>query len=327
MSDERQAMSDVLGELIHAAGRREAPPEQARARAFAAATQVWRDKLARRRRRRFAALAASAAAVGIATVLGVRMLDTPAPLTAPIARVERVIGAVQARASDRDPWRSLQESSAGLPAGALLRTDAGGAAALQIEGVSVRIASRAELVLESTSRLRLLRGKVYIDTGAADGAGRMSVVTELGSASDVGTQFEVQYGDDGWRVRVREGAVLMQHGRQRLRAASGEQLSIDAHGVVSSSAIDPADAEWSWVHTLATAPDIDEQPLTLLLSWVARETGAKVRYASPDVERRATRTILHGSIRSLTPLEALEVMLATTDLRHEVLADGTIMIK
>jgi hypothetical protein len=29
----------------------------------------------------------------------------------------------------------------------------------------------------------------------------------------------------------------------------------------------------------------------------------------------------------LKPFEALEVMLATTDLRHEVLSDGTILIK
>ena len=52
-----------------------------------------------------------------------------------------------------------------------------------------------------------------------------------------------------------------------------------------------------------------------------------MRYATPAIERRASGTILHGSIRGLEPLEALAVMLATTDLRHEVLADGTIMIK
>ena len=81
------------------------------------------------------------------------------------------------------------------------------------------------------------------------------------------------------------------------------------------------------MNALASAPDIDNQPLTVLLAWVARETGVPVRYATPAIERKASATILHGSIRRLEPLQALAVMLATTDLRHEVLADGTIMIK
>ena len=94
-----------------------------------------------------------------------------------------------------------------------------------------------------------------------------------------------------------------------------------------SAAIAANDPDWRWIHSLASAPDIDEQPLTVLLAWVARESGVKVRYASPAIERKATATILHGSIQRLKPFEALEVMLATTDLRHEVLSDGTILIK
>ena len=49
-----------------------------------------------------------------------------------------------------------------------------------------------------------------------------------------------------------------------------------------------------WVHALASAPDIDNQPLTILLAWVARETGVAVRYATPAIERRAST---HDSAR------------------------------
>lgn len=326
MSDESHSANDVLARLIQSAGRRESPPAAARERALAAATQAWRAQVVQRRRRQFVALAAGVATLGVATVWGVRLLDSPASPGAPIARVERVIGAVHVRSPDAHRWHSLQESNAGLLAGAVLRTDSGGAAAVRIDQSSVRLASGAEVVLESSSRLRLIRGTVYIDTGGEGGAGRMHVATALGSAFDVGTQFEVQYTSDAWRVRVREGAVLLQQGEQRRRAGAGEQVSIDAHGAVSLSSIASTDPQWRWVQALAAAPDIDNQPLTLLLAWVARETGASVRYATAEVERRAARTILHGSIRHLAPLEALAVMLATTDLQYEVV-DGVILIK
>jgi hypothetical protein len=128
-------------------------------------------------------------------------------------------------------------------------------------------------------------------------------------------------------VRVREGEVLLQRGAAHRRGRAGAQISIDVNGIASSAAIAADDPAWRWVNQLVAAPDIDNQPLTTLLAWVARETGVAVRYATPAIERRASGTILHGSIRGLEPLEALSAMLATTDFRHEVLADGTIVIK
>ena len=74
-------------------------------------------------------------------------------------------------------------------------------------------------------------------------------------------------------------------------------------------------------------PDLDDQPVTVLLDWVARETGRTLRYASAEVERQAATTILHGKIGQLAPLEALDAMLATTDLAYEVREDGTIEIR
>jgi hypothetical protein len=70
-------------------------------------------------------------------------------------------------------------------------------------------------------------------------------------------------------------------------------------------------------------PDMDGQPASALIAWVARETGRNLRYATPQVEQRAATVILHGEIRHLAPLEALEAMLATTDLWVEL--DGHTM--
>lgn len=326
MSDHPHASEEPLAHLIHAAGRRETPPVEAYERALVAATQAWQTKLRRHRRRKAISLAAGVAALGLSAGVAWYSFKSQDAAAEPIAKVARVIGAVQVRPADTRDWISLRDDAEPLLTGAVLRTQAASAVALEVEDVSVRIADGAEVVLESRSRLQLIRGKIYIDTDGG-GVGRMLVVTDAASVSDVGTQFEVQYQTGDYYVRVREGEVLLQHGAQRERGVAGEQISIDRTGIVRIAPFARADPAWHWVHALASAPDIDNQPLTILLAWVARETGVAVRYASPAIERQATATILHGSIRHLEPLQALAVMMATTDLKHEVLADGTIMIK
>jgi ferric-dicitrate binding protein FerR (iron transport regulator) len=327
MSERSSIPPDTLASLIRAGGRRKPPPEWANERVYAATRDAWRSKVRARRARTIATLAASIAVLGIAAVLALNLLGPGARPIASIGHVERVIGSVQIRSGGAGEWTLLKETASALAEGAQLRTLAGSAAALQIRGVSVRIADRTQLVLDSRTRLSLQQGVVYVDTGGDPEQRGMLIVAGSTSAADVGTQFEVRYRGSDYRVRVREGAVLLQRGTLRRRGAAGEQISIDENGVVRSAAIAANDPDWRWIHSLATAPDIDEQPLTVLLTWVARESGVKVRYASPAIERKATATILHGSIQRLKPLEALEVMLATTDLRHEVLSDGTILIK
>jgi len=327
MSESPDTLQDALARLVQVAGRREMPPVRAYERALHAATEVWRTKLRRRRWRTASTLAASIAALGVSAVIALRSPDPPTGVAEPVARIARVIGAVRVRTDPAGEWIEVHEDTGSLPTGTSIRTDAASKLALQVDEVSVRIASHAELVLDSRSQLRLVRGKIYVDTGTRSAPGRMSVITEAGAVSDVGTQFEVQYDGGGYHVRIREGEVLLRHDAGRQRGRAGEQLSIDANGAIHSTPIAPDDPAWRWVHALASAPDVDNQPLSVLVAWVARETGVKVSYATPAVERRAMTTILHGSIRNLEPLEALSVMLATTDLQHEVLADGTIMIK
>jgi hypothetical protein len=108
---------------------------------------------------------------------------------------------------------------------------------------------------------------------------------------------------------------------------AGEQLTIRAGGVLERARIEADDPEWDWVESLAPAPDIDNQPVTVLLDWVARETGRSVRFANPEVARHAANTILHGNIRHLQPLEALSVMLATTDLEYALPDNVTILVR
>jgi len=203
MSDPPGTSHDSLAHLIEAAGRRETPPTHAYERALAATTQAWQAKVRSRRLRIAASLAAGVASLGIATFVSLRSLDSNQNTVEPIANVARVIGAVAVRSANSRDWTSLREGGPPLPTGAALRTGAGSGAALQIGAVSVRIAERAEVVVESRSQLRLAHGKVYVDTGPDHGSGRMSVVSDAGTLSDIGTQFEVQYQAGAYRVRVR----------------------------------------------------------------------------------------------------------------------------
>ena len=318
---------DSLARLVQAGGRREMPTAEAYERALSAATDVWQATLRRRRWRGAFAAAAGVAALAIGAAIALRSLDSPAPPAEPVAQIARVIGAARVRTGRGGDWLAAHPGTNWLPIHTSLRTAAASALALQLGEVSVRIASDAEIVLESRSQLRLMHGKVYIDTGNHSPPGRVSVITPAAAVSDVGTQFEVQYDRATYQVRIREGAVLLQHEAGERRGRAGEQLSIDASGAIRSTPIAADDPAWRWIQALASAPDVDNQPLSVLVAWVARETGVQVRYATPAVEQRAMTTILHGSIHNLEPLQALSAMLATTDLQHEVLADGTIMIK
>jgi len=327
MSDQPITTQDRLARLIRAAGRRELPPAEAYERALNAATEVWQKKVRHRRRRTMLGLAAGIAALAVGLGAAIRSLESPPIASEPVASVVRVIGSVRARAVDARDWTFVGEDSGPLSTGTIVQAGTASLAALQLDRVSLRLASGAEVVLDSPSRVRLVRGTVYLDTGETGTTSQIAVVSRAGTVTDVGTQFEVHYLDGAYRVRVREGEVLLQSDDGVRRGVAGQEISIDSAGDVSTTSIRPDDPAWAWVQSLATAPDIDRQPLTVLLAWVSRETGAAIRYATPAVEHKATTTILHGSIRHLTPLEALTVMLATTDLRHEVLADGTIMIK
>ena len=318
--------SDAVAQLIRAAGRRADPPAQAYEQTLAAAMATWDQVQSRRRRRVLVTLAASIAlAIGVAFLLLTQLPQGTPPIA---GRTDRIVGTVEVRSSGQRDWSTLRNDLLNLPLGAGIRTRVGSRAGILLEnGISLRLAEATEIELESASRLRVIAGKVYIDTGAMRPKDGIEVVTEAGTAVDVGTQFEVSYRDGEYRLRVREGRVLLRHDAGEADGQAGEQLKILRGGELERTRIEHNDPGWEWVESLAPAPDIDRQPVTVLLTWVARETGRAVRFVSPDIERKASTTILHGNIRNLAPLEALSVMLATTDLEYTLPDDATILVR
>ncbi len=308
----------MVAALIRTAGRRTRPPEDAYQQVLSAATDAFRAKAAQRRDRTWLVWAAAAGVAALAIALTQQWIPG-ATGPVPVATVARVIGTVESGTDGG--WSPMTEPGGTLATGATLRTLAGGSAALVLEGgASLRLAAATEILLDGPRRLSLHSGTLYLDNGASPGKGHQ-IATPAGTVRDVGTQFELRVADSVLRLRVREGRVEIDRADQMLSGSAGEQLEIDALGGVTRSGISATDTAWQWAETIGPAPDIDGQPATVLLAWVARETGRQLRYESAAVEARAATVILHGNIHGLAPLAALEVMLATTDLEHALIGD------
>lgn len=323
-SDRQQDSADFVGELIRQAGRRETPSAAEYDRVLAAATGAFDAKVHQRRRRRALRSMAAVVLVGIAATVLITNLPQPSPQT--LAQVDRVVGPVEAQRGD-GTWTALSGEQSPIFATSRIRTGPGSRLGVRMtNGVSLRFAESTDVIFDGPDRIRLLSGKIYADAGQSSIARRITVETIVGLAWDIGTQFEVQYVNDIYRLRVREGQVNLQQESRELRGLAGEQLTIDAAQRVYRDRIASDDSQWQWTETVAPDPLVDARPVSVLLSWVARQTGRSIEYARPELELEAATTMLYGQVYHLEPLEVLDAMLATTDFTYALLEDGTIFV-
>ncbi|MGB5622962.1 MAG: FecR family protein, partial [Gammaproteobacteria bacterium] len=249
--------------------------------------------------------------------------------TQTFATTDAVVGTAMIRAAGDADWSWLDpEQTVTLTSGIRLRTGPASAAGLLLQdGGSLRIDARSEIEFQPDGRILLSAGAVYFDSGAVDAeANPLEIVTPDSRVRHLGTQFEVRHEKPGSRIRVREGRVLISTRLKDFETGAGDELTVLAQGSVQRASIAADDPGWDWVQTVAPAIYAEDQPLSALLDWVARETGRQVYFARPELELRAARTILHGSARRLMPMEALAVMLQTTDFHYLVTGGNEILI-
>ena len=290
-SDRREAAYARVQEAWQA-GLAEAPPAQA-----PAAEQVFLGTV---RRRGLFAVAASVV-MGLAVGLGLWSTRGTAPASI-VARVTAVQGVSTLKVGDA------------LTVDSRIVTGEATVALALPSGLSVRLAPASESVFESAERLRLDRGRVYVDSGSGAAGDPWVVETGLGEVRHLGTQYLVTIGTDGLAVAVREGRIALQPARggtAQTTAIAGERLRVaaDAPGQILRTALSPTDAQWDWIESVPTALEVEGLTLGEFLVWYRRETAQEVTLDGVDA---ATR--LHGSIAGLTPDEALEAIAAATDL-------------
>lgn len=296
---------DSIARLMRLAGPRPAVPQAVRERVHAAVKREWRGKVARQRTRRWgrrAIPAALAAGVLLAVVLGGRVpLIDPAPV-ATVAVVGGGSGTQSLRLHPGDP----------VYPGDSIRTGGSGAALALGNGVSLRLAANTTATVGAIDEVTLTAGRIYADTGPAIRADRtITVHTNIGSATDHGTQFAIGYDGVAMSVAVREGSVEVDARRASYTAEAGEKLTFRKGEKARYSELPPHDRSWGWASALAPSFDIDQRPVINFLRWAARETGRELVFASEGVRLAAMATRLSGSVAGLTPSEAIEAVRPT----------------
>ncbi|MGH8197122.1 MAG: FecR domain-containing protein [Steroidobacteraceae bacterium] len=285
---------------------------------------VVSDNSRRNRPRFIVAVAAGilAAAVGIWFVAP--RINGP---TEAAASVALATGEVRVTSGWLDGWHGVAEGQT-LSTGQTLETGPAGRGALAMpSGVSARLDHDTRLVIAGADQLKLERGTLYVDSGAATPTARLDVITPSGSVRHIGTQYEAHLSKTSVRLRVRDGRIEW---RSRIgeieRSRSGEQLTISDDGSVVRKPIPGYGASWDWAAAAAPAIEIEGMPLAAFLSWAARELGREIAYASPQTATEVAGIVVHGSIAGLTPTQALDAVLATTNVRAAV-ADGHILVE
>jgi len=306
--------------LLREVGHRDEPSAEVQAEVRQAVHAEWRTIVAQRTRHKHVvaySMAAGLAAAVVGATLVFQQVSEPAQQSIAVASIARVVGesptSVVQVSTDGSLWRDVRAGET-LMSGAQLRTDASTRVALSVNGgLSLRLDGGSLLHLQSPDRAVLEHGRIYVDAPIGEHV-PLNVQTRFGAIEHLGTQYQAQLLSNSLLVSVREGLVSIAAKHDTLQVAANESLALSERGAVMRQAVTSHDAAWQWAVQLAPAYDIENRSLASMLEWVARETGRTVRYASPDVRARAERLILRGSVSGLSPEQALDAVIATTNL-------------
>jgi ferric-dicitrate binding protein FerR (iron transport regulator) len=171
------------------------------------------------------------------------------------------------------------------------------------------------LRLLAADQISVEHGRVYIDA-PTNALVPLLVKTSLGTVNHLGTQYQVQVTKNRLTISVREGRVAVVGGYGKAQLAANESAVYTEQGEIARTAVASQDASWLWAMQAAPTYAIDNRSLASFLDWVARETGRTVAYATPQARVQAEQLILRGSVEKLSPDQALQAVLATTQFVH-----------
>lgn len=308
---------DKLQQLLQFAGPRPQPDEQLAEQVYAQVHATWR----RRQQRRWMMPAAAAVLLSmLAVTLIVSRVPAPAPATASVATVERVIGELQMLSATTPHPVNVANDIAGDQQ---LRSGEGSGAVLRLHnGVELRLDQLTTITL-ATGAVHLSQGRIYVDTGSS--AARIEVRTGSGVIRNTGTRFEVLANGTDTRVRVRDGQVQLETSRGNAAAQRGEALQVDGEGAIVRSEFAPTDPHWRWTWQLAAPFNTDQASVAELAEWVSNETGLILHYGDTRTHNAARITRLSGALDVMPPLQLLQTALLATRFEVQV-ADDTIVI-
>ena len=312
--------NDPIARILKLAGSRPQPDPERKADFKAVLHAEWRRVTdARPERHTVRWVAAAAMAAGIVAAVVVARLDlrtTPQPGGMPmVGRVLRSEGVVRTMAATAGSgsWRVVAAGDE-LRGESVLETGNAGRIALGLgDRASLRIDVDSRIVLVGPRVVRVERGAAYVDVNG-EKTGSVRVFVHNSEIRDIGTRFEVRVQDASFRVRVREGEVLLNRRGSEATARAGEALHVDREGRYARSLVPTFGPEWAWTSAIAPQFQLEGSTVRQFLDWVAREQGWRWRFVDADTERQAAEIVTHGSVEGYTPEEALSIVLPTCGL-------------
>jgi len=320
----RMSTEDLLERLFEHSRPRLRPPEEDERLVREALYLEWDTAMKRRgrvRRLGWMAMAASVVvAVGMLSVL-VRpgFVYGTADL---VAQVQRLDGDIRVENTSRGSESVSVAGGSELLEGYLITTGEGQVTLALSEGGELRLATRSAVRLVSSAEVELVRGALYFDSDNGERtSGEFAVRTAAGTLRHVGTQFMARRERGTVEVSVREGEVAVDRDNEENVVVGERAIIPEGGGGIRRETIAVYGDEWDWVDRMAPVFDIDGNTLLDYLIWVARETGRQLEFETPEAERGARATILHGSI-DMEPLPMLSAVMATTALEYSLLGNA-----
>lgn len=318
---------DDIARLLRAAGPREQlPPDMQRRweQQFRAELQPVLEGRGRSRRNWVMGLCAGLAALAVT----IGLLQPPSPAVGPTILVSHTNGHSQLLSADaaaRDVVAGQQ-----LEFGSTVDTGPDGIVALEYGHYDLRINRDTRLVIEE-DQLVLEVGELYASDYGFQGTDRqLSIRTAHGIIRDIGTQFTVVASADSTVTTVRRGAIIVDTGQQELRAepesGHASRLIVDGTLQVRQEQVAAVGADWDWIYLGGTDFKLNGSSAYDFLQWSVGESGQQLEFASPGAETLARTTRLHGDISGLNPEQAVQPVLASTDLTVEHVANNILRI-
>ena len=268
---------DEIGRLINFAGAREAVPgerfERVQQNVRAHWQQVVAEQHTARRSQRFNIIAIAASLVLVAATTLVLWNLSYVLKIEPLASVERVLGEVQIRdeSAQKHGHNCQHTNRYGDTSRIALRMSG---------GQSLRIDTASQVIVHSPNHISLESGAIYMDTAFSETEEPILVSTPLGSAQDIGTQFQVRVTPMLLVVGVRQGLVeITQPGQQTHSVNKGYYVELSDAGESSQHPLQPGDPDWAWIETVAPEFNIQGASLEQYLQWYVSERGVDLVWA------------------------------------------------
>ncbi len=254
-----------------------------------------------------------AAAAAMLLLISPRILESfqpdspPQIATVPIATVEAVVGEVTVEHEGGADSPTPLTGRATLAAGDIVETTgATGRAVFRLaDGASVRFDTHTRVRMHSSRTLTLERGALYVDSDSVGPA--LTIETAFGSATDIGTRFEVRLaeGEQMTWVRVRDGEVELERDGEQYRAKAGFELAATPDGNVERREIPPCGPLWDL--PLEILPELERGSIFDFLEWAGTESCSQLSFLD-ETAKSLAEADLSASVAGLSLEQALDLV-------------------